>query len=64
MHIANTSWATGWTTGVQGFNYGIFSLRHCVRTGSGAHAASYPMDAGGCSFGGKAAGPWSRPLTV
>jgi hypothetical protein len=33
-----------------------FSLLHIVQTGSGAHAASYPMGTGGSFPGGKAAG--------
>jgi hypothetical protein len=28
---------------------GIYSLRHRVQTGSGAHPVSYPMDTGGLS---------------
>jgi hypothetical protein len=34
---------------------GNFSLRHHVKTGSGAHPASYPMVTGGSFSGGKAA---------
>jgi len=37
---------------------GIFSLRYCVQTGSGAHSASFPV----CT-GGKVAGAWSWPLS-
>jgi hypothetical protein len=33
-----------------------FSLLHVVQTGSGVHATSYPMSAGGSFPGGKAAG--------
>jgi hypothetical protein len=32
-------------------NYEIFSLRHRVQTGSGAHPASYPMGTGGNAAG-------------
>jgi hypothetical protein len=32
-----------------------FSLLHCIRTGSGAHPASYPMGNGGSFPGSKAA---------
>jgi len=36
--------AMGWMTGVQFLaGAGIFSLCHCVHTGSGAHPASFPM---------------------
>jgi len=34
---------------------------YCVQSGSGAHAASYPMGTGG-SPRGKAVGTWSLPL--
>jgi hypothetical protein len=34
---------------------GIFSLRYCVQTDSGAHSASYPIGTGGPFPGGKAA---------
>jgi len=30
---------------------GIFSFLRCVQTGSGAHAASYPMGTGGKTAG-------------
>jgi len=39
---------------------GIFSLRHRVHTGSGAHPASGTE---GSFLGGKAVGSWSWPLT-
>jgi hypothetical protein len=39
-----------------------FFLLHVVQTGFGAHPASYPMDTGGFSSGGKSAGAWSLPL--
>jgi hypothetical protein len=42
---------------------GIFSLRHLIETGSGAHPASYPMDTGAAFRGGIAAGAWRWPLT-
>jgi hypothetical protein len=42
---------------------GNFSLHHRVQTGSGAHPASYPMGTRGSFPVGKAAGPWSWPLT-
>jgi len=34
----------GWTIGVRfpERTEGIYSLRHCIQTGSGAHHASYP----------------------
>jgi hypothetical protein len=35
---------------------GNFSVHHRVQNGSGAHAASYPMDTRGSFPGGKAAG--------
>jgi hypothetical protein len=35
---------------------GNFSLHHRVQNGSGAHPASYPVDARGSFPGGKAAG--------
>jgi len=44
-------------------NEGIFSLRHCVQTGFGAHPASYPMATRGSFPGRKAAVAWSQPLT-
>jgi len=34
----------------------IFSLHHCVKTGSGAHPASYLMGTAGSYLGSKAAG--------
>jgi hypothetical protein len=40
---------TGWMSSVKflaGGNYGSFSLHRRVHTGSGVHAASYPMDTG------------------
>jgi hypothetical protein len=37
----------------------IFSLRHCVHPGSGAHPSSYSTDIGVSSPGNKAAGVWS-----
>jgi uncharacterized membrane protein YgcG len=42
---------------------GNFSLHHRVKTGSGAHPASYPTGTGGSYSGGKAAGAWSWPFT-
>jgi hypothetical protein len=42
---------------------GIFSLRHWVQTGSGAHPASYPMVTEGPYLGVKAVGTWSWQLT-
>jgi hypothetical protein len=47
---------TGWTTGVP-FQAGArdFSLPYVVQTGSGAHAASYPMRTGSSFPSGKAA---------
>jgi hypothetical protein len=42
---------------------GNFSLHHHVQNGSGAHPASYPMGIRGSFSEGKAAGPWSWPLT-
>jgi len=37
----------GWTTRVRfPVGVGIFSLRHRVQTGSGAHPASYPIGTG------------------
>jgi hypothetical protein len=42
---------------------GKFSLHHSVQNGSGAHPASYPMDARDSFPWGKAAGAWSWPLT-
>jgi hypothetical protein len=46
-----------WMIGVQ-FLVGavIFSLRHCVQTGSGAHPASYLMGTGALSLGVKRPG--------
>jgi len=41
---------------------GIF-IHHCVRTGSGVHSASYPVDTGGSFPGGKAFGAWSFTST-
>jgi hypothetical protein len=59
--------ATGWTIGWPGFDslqgLRIFSLNHCVQTGSGAHPASYPMDNKATFPGSKVAGAWSWPLT-
>jgi len=48
----------GWTS-VVAFpaETGILHLCHLVKTGSGAHPASYAMD-----IGGKAAGSWNWPL--
>jgi hypothetical protein len=43
---------------------GNFSLQHHVRTGSGAHPASYPMGNRGSFPGGKAAGAWSWPHLI
>jgi hypothetical protein len=40
-----------------------FSSLHVVETGSGAHAVSYPVRAGGIFTWGKAAGEWSWTLT-
>jgi hypothetical protein len=40
-----------------------FFLLHIVKTGSGAHQASYPVDTGGSFPGVKAARAWSWPLT-
>jgi len=38
---------TGWTTGILlPVEAGIFSLRHCVQTGSEAHPTSYPVVTG------------------
>jgi hypothetical protein len=51
--------ATGWTTEGSEFLFRFgqeFPLLHNVQTGSGAHPASYPMDTGDSSLGGKAAG--------
>jgi len=43
----------GWTTGIRfPAGAGTFSLRHHVQTDSGAHPASYPMDAVGKAAGG------------
>jgi hypothetical protein len=42
---------------------GNFSLHHRVQTGSGAHPASYAVGTRGSFSGGKAAEPWSWPLT-
>jgi hypothetical protein len=39
------------------------SLHHHVQHGSGAHPAVYPMGTRSSFPGGKAAGPWSWPLT-
>jgi hypothetical protein len=50
--VVNSDSAMGWTSGVQsptGTNE--FSLIYSVKTGSGAHSASYPMSAGICSPG-------------
>jgi hypothetical protein len=48
---------TGWTTGIQFPERGyIFSLRHRVQTGSGAHPASYPKGIGSFFPQSKAAG--------
>jgi len=40
-----------------------FSLRHRDQTGSGAHAASYPMGIGGSFPDDKAAGGWRWTFT-
>jgi hypothetical protein len=49
-----------WRTQVSGFvsrqRQEVFHLLHSVRTGSGAHAVSYPTDAEGSFYGCKAAG--------
>jgi hypothetical protein len=37
------------------------SLHHCIKTGSGTHPASYPMDTRGSFFVGKASGEWIFP---
>jgi hypothetical protein len=42
---------------------GNFSLRHHVKTGTGAHLAFYPMDTGDSFPGDKAAEVWSWQLT-
>jgi hypothetical protein len=42
---------------------GNSSPHHRVQTGSGAHAASYPIGTRGSFSGEKAAGAWSWPLT-
>jgi len=54
-----SEWATGWRIGFK-FPVGammIFSIRHLVRTGSGAHPHSWTLP------GGKAAGTCSCLLT-
>jgi len=40
---------------------GIFSLRHRVQTGSGAHPASSPRGTGDSFLGSKVAEAWSWP---
>jgi hypothetical protein len=49
-------WATGWTSGVLGFDsrrgIGNFSLHHRVQNDSGAHPASYAMGTRGSFLGG------------
>jgi hypothetical protein len=42
---------------------GNFSLHHHIRTGSGAHPASYPMGTRGSFRRSKAAGAWSWAIT-
>jgi hypothetical protein len=56
--------ATCWTARVR-FLGGAsdHSLRHSVHTSSGAHTASYPVDTGGSSPGGKVVCTWSWPVT-
>jgi hypothetical protein len=57
--IADITTTYGWTTEGSEFDSRLsqeFSLLHVVRTGSGAHPASYPMGTGGSFPGGKAAG--------
>jgi hypothetical protein len=54
-----SDWGTDWMTGVRfpaEAMKGFFSVRHRVRTGSGAHPASYPMGTGGSSTVCKAVG--------
>jgi hypothetical protein len=41
----------------------VKNFLHVVQTGSGVHPTSYPMATSDCFPGGKAAGPWSWPLT-
>jgi hypothetical protein len=56
--------AIRWTTGLR-FPTGPreCSLLHSVKTGSGAHLASYPLGTGGYFSGNKTAGACSWPLT-
>jgi hypothetical protein len=43
----NSDKPTGWTTGIRFLAGEVTSLLHRVKTGSGAHSASYPKDTGG-----------------
>jgi hypothetical protein len=55
---ARKSW---WSTYMNDFE--TSSLRHRVKSGSGAHPISYQMGTGGSFPGGKASGAQSWPLT-
>jgi hypothetical protein len=61
------TWSAGVRAGWAGVRVpaeaGNFSLHHRVQTGFGAHPTSYPMCTWGSFPRGKAAGPWSWPLT-
>jgi len=46
-----------------GVGVGIFSPRHRVQTGTGAHPTTYPMGNEGSFLDGKAAVAWLWPFT-
>jgi len=56
----------GWTIRVQftmAAVMGFFSPRHRIRTGSGAHPASYTFGTGGYYLGDKTTGAWMWSLS-
>jgi hypothetical protein len=55
--------ARGWMARVRFQAVQDYSVLCSVQTDSGVHPASYPVGTGGSFPGGKAAGPWSWPLT-